>query len=203
VLIVCAMLDFGLQDFIVRLRGDARMRDVPVIALVERESELDAGAARDWGLDDLILEPVTPEQFIRRVRASLEQSAGRAAAAHAATGLSLDRERGFLRRGTRSVVLGPKERQLMAFFLEHPGQVLPRDLLLFRVWGGVKTLQSRVLDVSVCRLRSAMEQLGCAELIQTVSRHGYRFGPPVESRELPRKSPADPHSTPSPDAHRA
>lgn len=202
VLIVCTMLDFDLQDFIVRLRGDARTQDIPVVALVERESELDADAARDWGLDDLLLEPVRPEQFIRRIRAALEQSAYREAAVQSATGLSLDRQRGLLRRGARNVVLGPKERQLMSFFLEHPGQLLPRDLLLFRIWGGVRSLQSRVLDVSVCRLRSAMDQLGCADLIQTVSRHGYRFGPPSEGRE-PRKPATDPHSPSSPDAPRA
>ena len=203
VLIVCAMLDFDVQDFVKRLRADPHTADVPVIALAERESELDARAARAWGIDDYILEPVTPEQFIRRIRAGIEQRSLRESAARAATGLTFDPQTGALRRGLRSVTLGPKERQLMAFLLEHPGQLLPRDLLLYRIWGGTRSLQSRVLDVSVCRLRSAMEQLGCAELVQTVSRQGYRFGPLAEIRSSPRTPPSAPPSTSSPDAHRA
>jgi DNA-binding response OmpR family regulator len=53
--------------------------------------------------------------------------------------------------------------------------VMPRDLLLFRIWGGGANQDSRVVDVTVCRLRRALEEIGCGGLLQTVNRRGYRL----------------------------
>jgi two-component system phosphate regulon response regulator PhoB len=173
VLIIAALLDFSIQDFVRTLRSTAYTRDLPIMTLVERETELGSGAALAWGIDDYLVEPISPEGFVERVRASLE--AASAAARESVVDLRVDSEHGLARRGTRAVALGPTERRLLEFFLAHPEQVIPRDLLLFRIWGGARNLQSRVLDVSVCRLRRALRELGCANPLQTVSRRGYRF----------------------------
>ena len=181
VLIVSSVLDSSVHDFVHSLRSDSHTRDLMLMALVEHESELDAAAALDCGIDDYILEPISPQSFVQRIRSGLERRSTRGALTQAALGLSLERETGLLNNGARVVTLGPKERQLLSLFLENPNKVLPRDLLLFRIWGGAKGLHSRVLDVSVCRLRHALDQLGCTDLIQTVSGQGYRFGAPAHS----------------------
>jgi len=173
VLIIAALLDFSIQDFVRSLRSAAYTRDLPIMTLVERESELGSPSALEWGIDDYLIEPISPEGFVERVRASLEaaSAAGRASG----VGLRVDSEQGIAQRGPRIVAISPTERRLLEFFLAHPEQVIPRVLLLFRIWGGAKHLQSRVLDVSVCRLRRALRQLGCENPLQTVSGRGYRF----------------------------
>jgi DNA-binding response OmpR family regulator len=175
VLIITALLDFGIQDFVRTLRGDPCTRDLPVVTLVERESEFDAVAALEWGIDDYLREPISPEAFVARVRSGVERNVPAAPVARQVAGLRLDADRGVLHRGTRAVALGPTERRLLELFLAHPDQIIPRDLLLFRIWGGGANLHSRVLDVSVCRLRRVLRQLGYADLLRTVSRHGYRL----------------------------
>lgn len=175
VLMVAARLDTAVQDFVRQLRGDRFTADLRVLALLERPGEFGAAAALEWGLDDCLFGPVEPEDFVTRVRASLESAPRSAAPDHQVAGLTIDADAGTVRRGMRAVVLGPTERRVLEFFLTHPGQVIPRELLLFRIWGGGAQLQSRVVDVSVCRLRRALAQLGCEGLLQTVSRHGYRL----------------------------
>jgi DNA-binding response OmpR family regulator len=175
VLFIAAFLDFTIQDFVRSLRSAAYTREIPIVALVEREGDFSSLSALEWGIDDFLLEPVSPERLVARVRATID-GAGRAAThAAKAIGLSLDDERGGVQLGARFVALGPTEQRLLELFLAHPDQLIPRELLLFRIWGGAQSLHSRVLDVSVCRLRRALGQLGCQSLLQTVSRHGYRF----------------------------
>jgi two-component system phosphate regulon response regulator PhoB len=172
-LIIAALLDFWILDFVRTLRADEFTRDLPVLALVEHEEQADAAAALECGITDLVREPVSPEDFVARVRASLGNAA--VTAATGVAGLMLDSQAGQIQCGQQSASVGPTEQRLLEFFLAHPGQLIPRDLLLFRIWGGAVGMRSRVLDVSVCRLRRALETVGCGGLLHTVSRQGYRF----------------------------
>jgi DNA-binding response OmpR family regulator len=72
----------------------------------------------------------------------------------------------------------------VARIFAHPNRIIPRDLLLFRLWGGGANQDSRVVDVTVCRLRRALEELGCDQILQTVDRHGYKLAlPSSDARE--------------------
>src|SRR5690349_17050562 len=70
VLFVAAFLDFTIQDFVRSLRSAAYTRELPVVALVEREGDFSSLAALEWGIDDYLLEPVSPERLVARVRAT-------------------------------------------------------------------------------------------------------------------------------------
>src|SRR5215470_2323844 len=111
VLIIAALLDFNIQDFVRTLRSTAYTRDVPIMTLVERETELGPGTALEWGIDDYLVEPISPEGFVERVRASLE--AASVAARGSIAGLRIDSEQGVAHRGSRFVPLGPTERRLL------------------------------------------------------------------------------------------
>ncbi len=53
----------------------------------------------------------------------------------------------------------PKEYELLAFFAQHPGQVLSREFILERVWGWDFIGDSRTVDVHVRWLREKIEQI--------------------------------------------
>jgi DNA-binding response OmpR family regulator len=180
-LIAAGLLENWIQDFVCRLRESALTRDLPVLALVEREAERDVGHARQCGIDDLIREPVSPEDFVARVRANVDRTRGGAAAnAGVLAELRLDCAAGVLRRGRHSSPIGPTEQRLLELLLSRPNELVPRDLLLYRIWGGARNLRSRVVDVSVCRLRRALDAVGCDDVLHTVSRHGYRLAERTE-----------------------
>jgi DNA-binding response OmpR family regulator len=61
---------------------------------------------------------------------------------------------------------------MLEFFLRHPGQVIPREQLLFWVWGLGHDLGSNVVDVYIRYLR---QKLG-NDLIHTVRVMGCRLG---------------------------
>ena len=75
----------------------------------------------------------------------------------------------------RRVELSSREFTMARVFLENPGQVLTRDLLLSKVWGYDYDGASNVVDVYVRYLRT---KLG-AERIVTVRGAGYKMVDPT------------------------
>ena len=74
------------------------------------------------------------------------------------------------------LVLTRKEYDLLALLVQHAGEIIPRDALLFRVWGYSPEIRTRTLDVHIRRLR---KKLGAYadQYIETIFGIGYRFQP--------------------------
>ena len=79
---------------------------------------------------------------------------------------------------SRRLKLTRKEYQLLALLVENAGELVPREVLLMRVWGYGDGIQTRTLDVHIRRLR---KQLGSysKQYIETVFGTGYRFQPHI------------------------
>lgn len=94
----------------------------------------------------------------------------------------LDPATGSLRVHTASgdvwVELSAKERQLLAYFLEHPGQIIPGSRLRNQLWNLHQDPVSNVVAAQVRLLRRKLADHGLPSPIETVPSRGYRFGPP-------------------------
>jgi len=53
----------------------------------------------------------------------------------------------------RRLVLTRKEYELLVLLVQNPGEVVPREVLLMRVWGYGGAIRTRTLDVHIRRLR--------------------------------------------------
>jgi DNA-binding response OmpR family regulator len=74
------------------------------------------------------------------------------------------------------IVLTRKEYDLLSLLVSHAGQIIPREVLLMRVWGYSSEIRTRTLDVHIRRLRKKLG--GYAEqYIETIFGIGYRFQP--------------------------
>lgn len=175
VLIVCARLDQRLCAFVGRLRANPFTHDLPVLLEAECATRAEAATAYERGFSDFLLGPIVPEELITRVRAALGCAVAIAPVTHEFAGLEIAADAGAVRKGARSVALRPTEKRLLEFMFAHPEQVVPRELLLFRIWGGGAQHDSRVVDVTVCRLRRALSELGSERVLRTVNRHGYKL----------------------------
>jgi DNA-binding response OmpR family regulator len=164
------------RDICRALRADARTRTVPIIMITARAEEAERIAGLELGADDYITKPFSPREVVARVRAVLRRAAGASAAAPALAfgGVQVDLERHVVTENGRQVRLTAKEFLLLQYFLEHPGRVLSRDLLLSDVWGYRYTGGTRTVDVHVRRLREKLPAL--ADAIVTVPQFGYKLG---------------------------
>lgn len=72
------------------------------------------------------------------------------------------------------LVLTRKEFELLAMLSANEGEILPRNVLLNRIWGYSEEIRTRTLDVHIRRLRKKFGNYGDC-YIQTIFGVGYRF----------------------------
>jgi two-component system, OmpR family, alkaline phosphatase synthesis response regulator PhoP len=161
-------------------RALRRESDVPVIMLTARDSELDKVVGLEIGADDYLAKPFSTRELIARVRAMLRRTRrvepARADARMEVDGLVLDGARHRVSLGDREIELKPKEFDLLAFFMGHPGQVFGREQLLASVWGYDFAGDSRTVDTHVKTLREKLaDSADHPRWIETVRGVGYRF----------------------------
>ena len=90
--------------------------------------------------------------------------------------LEMDFVRKFVALDAHRLVLTRKEYELLALLVENAGEIIPRPILLMRVWGYSNEIRTRTLDVHVRRLRKKLGQYS-EQYIETIFGIGYRFQP--------------------------
>jgi len=161
----------GMDGFEVcrRLRAGS---SVPIIMLTARDEEPDRVAGLEVGADDYVAKPFSPRELMARVKAVLRRTEPRSRDEVLQEGdVTLWRSAHEVEVAGGRVDLTGKEFDLLAFFLENPGAVLSRELLLDRVWGMEYPGETRTVDVHVGQLR---KKLGRPGLIETVRGAGYK-----------------------------
>ncbi len=82
---------------------------------------------------------------------------------------------------SRPLRLTRKEHQLLALLVQNAGEIVPRGVLLARVWGYGAEIRTRTLDVHIRRLRKKLGGYG-DQYIETIFGVGYRFQPYRDAR---------------------
>ncbi len=95
---------------------------------------------------------------------------------------------GELLHESRRVAIQGKAFELLLALLEHPGQLVTREVLYSRLWTNVSADYQRGLDTAVKKLRKALrDSTDNPVFIETLPRRGYRFIAPVSG---PLQDPA-------------
>jgi two-component system, OmpR family, response regulator MprA len=147
--------------------------EVPVLMLTARDEVADRVAGLDAGADDYLVKPFAVDELLARVRALLRRRAPATADELRFADLTLNQATRTVQRAGRLLSLTPKEFDLLVLFLQHPRQVLTREVLFQRAWGYDFDGQSNVLDVYVSQLRTKLEAGGEPRLLHTVRGVGY------------------------------
>jgi DNA-binding response OmpR family regulator len=153
-------------------------RRVPIVMLTARGEESDRVMGLELGADDYVVKPFSPRELVARVRSVLRRAGPRRHGQPIEVGpIVLDPRSRSVRVDGREVELTAREFDLLAFLMEHPGQVFDRSELLEQVWG--YTFGSTpTVTVHVQRLRRKIEaEPEHPRYVTTVWGSGYRFDP--------------------------
>jgi two-component system response regulator MprA len=148
--------------------------DVPILILTARDAVPDRVKGLDAGADDYVVKPFNFDELLARIRAHLRRRAPTAdQEVLRFADLSLNPNTHEVFRGGRKIELTAREFEVLLLFMQHPRQVITRDLLYERIWGYDFGGESNIIEVYVRYLRSKLEEGGAARLIQTVRGVGY------------------------------
>jgi two-component system alkaline phosphatase synthesis response regulator PhoP len=160
-----------------RLRGQENTKNIPVIMLTAKGTELDKVKGLDLGADDYIAKPFGILEFISRVRAVLRRSERSSSESTEALnlalgGVTLDDQRRSVTVGGIAVELTFKEYELLKLLMSRPGTVFSRQQILEKIWGVDFDMDTRTVDMHIKTLRQKLGVQG--SIIQTVRNVGYK-----------------------------
>lgn len=152
---------------------------VPVLILTARTTEQDKVRGFREGCDDYVTKPFGLLELIGRVQALLRRSSksnGREAASFRFGDVEIVPGTHDVLRHGKSVLLRPKEFELLMALLRRRGNVVARLDLLREVWGYGSDVVSRTVDTHVGELRRKLEDDPARpKHILTVRKTGYRL----------------------------
>ncbi len=153
--------------------------DMPVIMLSATRAESVKILALNWGADDYVTKPFSPQELTARVKAILrrgkpaEDEADSLRLGH----LSIDSNRHEVSRDGLPVDLTHREFRVLEALARAKGRVLSRSQILDAAWGIGHYSEERTVDVHVRHLREKLEtDPSKPEIILTVRGVGYRCG---------------------------
>ena len=147
-----------------------------ILILTARDSVEDRVLGLDAGADDYLIKPFEFAELMARLRALGRRSSQKIRQDITMVGeFALNRTAKVLKKNDQVIQLSPREFQLFDLLAQNLGIVVPRDIILDRVWGLESGISSNNIDSYMKMLR---KKLGLGEgqtVITTVRGVGYKL----------------------------
>ncbi len=149
----------------------------PVLMLTAKDAVDDKVRGLDGGADDYLIKPFEFSELFARLRALGRRGEAPLQEEIVTVGIwQLNRTRRTVVRRNSEIQLSAREYQLLDVLIQNRGLVVPREVLLDRVWGLGSEVSDNNLDAYIRLLRKKIDDPETDTLIQTVRGIGYRVG---------------------------
>ena len=154
-----------------RIRNDVRIKDLPVIMITARNTEMDLIKGFDYGADDYVMKLFSVMELLSRIRALLRRTKNDDTQFITAGDICIDHEKHTVTAAGTAVELTFKEYELLRYMMINLNIVLTRETLMQNVWGTDFEGESRTVDMHIRTLRRKLGESG--RYIRTVRNVGY------------------------------
>jgi DNA-binding response OmpR family regulator len=147
-----------------------------ILMLTAKDSVEDRINGLDAGADDYLIKPFEIDELLARIRALTRRNFAPIVEDEVHyRDLVLSRIGQVLSDGNKEIQLSPREFQLLDLLLQNRGQVLPRELILERIWGLDADVSTKTIDATVKLLRKKLDSFGKYDLLQSIRGVGYKI----------------------------
>lgn len=164
---------FDEMYFITTLRQEHIV--TPLVLFAQNADTKDMVRAINAGADDYFIPPLPADFFLARLQALSRRNT-------VYHGNILNYEDLFLNIGTmelccqqKSIKIGLKEMKLCELFLSSPSQIIPKSLLIEKIWGIESDANYNNVEVYISFLRNKLKTLNTKVKIKTVRGVGYQL----------------------------
>lgn len=147
----------------------------PVLILSARNSREDRVRGLDVGADDYLPKPFGMDELLARMRALLRRQASRKQTILEHNGITLDLLAHIVKVRGRPLDLTAREFALMTVFVQNVGRVLSRSLIAEKIGDSHLDVDTNLIDVYMCRLRSKVSTAAGKPMFRTIRGIGYQL----------------------------
>jgi DNA-binding response OmpR family regulator len=162
-------------------------KNIPVIIVSARNTELDKVLGLEFGADDYISKPFSQGELTARIKALLRRSSGNFQAVAPETqpgkvirigNVEINENKFLAYVDGKEIPLTSVEFRILVILSKRKGWVFDRNKLMDQIWSGEKIITGRTIDVHIKHLREKMGASGY--YIKTVRGVGYKLDDRLE-----------------------
>lgn len=147
-----------------------------ILLLTARDALEDRVTGLDAGADDYLVKPFEFAELLARLRALGRRSSQKIQQDVVELGeFTLDRTSKVLKKHENVIQLSPREFQIFDLLVQNVGIVVPREIILDRIWGLESDVSSNNIDSYVKLLRKKLDTAEGNLLISTIRGVGYKL----------------------------
>ena len=169
-------------EILSRLKASEVTKEIPVIMVTAKTSELDKVKGLDLGADDYITKPFSPSELVARVKAHLNRyqrlvnNQMEVNDIIEIRGLKIDKTARRVYLNGEEKVFTTKEFDLLTFLAGHPNRVFTKEELFNKIWDMESIGDIATVTVHIKKIREKIEfNTSKPQYIETIWGVGYRF----------------------------
>ena len=173
----CIILDImlpGMNGLDVLRHMRSEKINTPVLLLTARSEVNDKINGLDCGADDYLTKPFVTGELLARIRA-LTRRKGEIVDENRLqfNGLVLNKNTCSISCGNNDVKLSLKEYNVMEMLIANPGQILPKERIIEKIWGSESDVEYNNIEVYISFLRKKIASISADVQIKTARGIGY------------------------------
>lgn len=154
-------------------------KTLPVLLLTAKGEVDDRVAGLDAGADDYLVKPFATKELLARVRSMLRRQPLMQTEDPSYGDITLSPRDFTLSGPSGAVKLLQKEYQMMELLLRNPGQVIPTQRFLEKIWGYDSDVEVNVVWVNISSLRKKLQTIGSRVTLKASRGVGYMLEVPA------------------------
>ncbi len=146
---------------------------IPVLLLTAKSEVDDKVEGLDAGANDYLTKPFAAKELLARIRAMTREHTSAVNASLHTGNLTLDLASYTLSSPTGNFRLTNKEFQMLEMLMANPGQLIPSERFLERIWGYDSEAENNVVWVYISYLRKKLTALHANVQLKAARNAGY------------------------------
>lgn len=152
----------------------AEHNNVPVILLTAKDEISDKITGLDAGADDYLTKPFSTDELLARIRALSRRKGEVKEDSLLFADVTLNKKNCELQaENGEAIKLSLKEYQILDLLFENPHQVITKEQLIEKIWGGDSNAEYNNVEVYISFIRKKFENLKVNARIRTARGIGY------------------------------